>query len=266
MRILLLVAAMFFLSVQVLAFDMNSINYKVSGDVDSGSGNSSSASYRISQLAIGTISNQSQSGSYKIILGISMPEMNDTFPPTCVTNSTSCASQHYNFSGYVFSGGGLADSGTVSISVKETGDRYASTFGGGYFSVSPSFCLVPGRVYSFVLHAESAGKEANMNFRKAANTPSQNITCSIASAGCSFKVYGVSGWALDSKTGSVIQNGTISVSVAETGDTYTSTFSNGYFSISPQFCLTPGKTYSFALSVEVNGKNGIIKYTRVGGG
>lgn len=251
-------------SMSALAFDITSVNYRVSGDKNSGSGNSSSASYKVSQLAIGTVSNVSQSGSYKIILGISMPEINDTFSPACVTNSTACASQQYNFSGYVFSGGGLAGGGTVSITVKGTGDRYASTFGGGYFSISPTFCLVPGRVYSFVLHAESAGKEADMYFRKTANTPSQNITCSITSAACSFKNYAVSGWAMDSQTGGLINNGTVKVSVVETGDTYSTTFSNGYFSANPQLCLVPGRSYTFVLSVSGGGKTGYVSYRRTG--
>lgn len=264
-RTALLCLAFALLSVSAAAFDMSSINYRVSGDVNSGSGNSSSASYRISQLAVGTISNQSQSGSYKIILGVSMPEINDTFAATCVSNSTSCVSQQYNFSGFVFSGTGLlADSGTVAVSVKETGDTNTSAFGGGYFSVRPNFCLVPGRAYTFVLQAESAGEKALMSFRKVGAAPSQNLSCSFVSAGCSFKTYSLSGWAMDSKTGLLIQSGTVKVSVAETGDTYSAAFSNGYFSINPQFCLTPGKTYSFALSAEGGGKSGIVKYTRVG--
>lgn len=262
--LLCLASAMIMVSMSALAFDMNSVNYKVSGDLNSGSGNSSSTNYKVSQLAVGTISNVSQSGSYKIILGISMPEINDTFSPTCVTNSTACASQQYNFSGYVFSGGGLAGSGTVVVSVKETGDRYASTFGGGYFSINPTFCLVPGRVYSFVLHAESAGKVADMYFRKAASTPSQNITCSITSAACSFKNYAVSGWAMDSQTGGLINNGTVKVSVVETGDTYSASFSNGYFSANPQLCLVPGKSYSFVLSASGGGKTGYVSYRRTG--
>lgn len=147
-----------------------------------------------------------------------------------------------------------------------TTTQQVSLAAGGYFSVSPSFCLIPGMVYNFVLQAESAGKVADMYFRNAASTPSQNITCSTTSAACSFKNYAVSGWAMDSQTGGLINNGTVKVSVAETGDTFSTTFSNGYFSISPQFCLTGGRTYNFVLSVEGNGKSGIIKYARVGRG
>lgn len=161
---------MILLSASAAAFDMNSIDYKVSGDVNSGSGNSTSATYRISQLSIGTVSNVSQNSSYKIILGISMPEINDTFLPTCITNSTSCASQQYNFSGYVFSGGGLASSGTVAVSVKETGDRYATTFGGGYFSANPQFCLSPGVVYNFLLSVEGNGRQGFISYRRAGKT------------------------------------------------------------------------------------------------
>lgn len=265
MKKFIVVFALFFLlaSVSALAFDMSSANYKVSGEANSGSGNSSSASYRISQLEIGTITNSSQSGSYQIILGISMPEINDTFAATCITNSTACSSQQYNFSGYVFSGGGLVNNGTVSVFVKETGDRYAASFSGGYFSINPSFCLAPGKVYSFALQAESAGEKAVMNFRKTANAPSQNLSCSSAS-GCSFKAYAVSGWAMDSQTGALVQSGTLKISVLETGDTYSTAFANGYFSATPQFCLAAGRSYNFAMSAAGGGKTGYILYRRVG--
>lgn len=257
-------AAIIMVSASAAGFDAASTNYKVSGDINSGSGNLSSAGYKISQLAVGTISNESQSGSYKLILGISMPEASDTFAATCVSNSTSCVSRQYNFSGYVFSGEGLAGSGTVMISVKETGDKNISTFGGGYFSVSPIFCLVPGRTYTFVLQAESAGEKAFMNFERVAAVPSQNLSCSSAAAGCSFKTYSVSGWALDSKTGSLIQSGTVKISVAETGDTFSAAFGGGYFSVNPQFCLSPGAVYSFVLSIEGSGRQGFMTYRRAG--
>ncbi|MFZ3077796.1 MAG: hypothetical protein WA139_05030, partial [Candidatus Aenigmatarchaeota archaeon] len=91
-----------------------------------------------------------------------------------------------------------------------------------------------------------------------------NATCTTNSTACSFQTYPVSAWAMDSATGGLIGSGTVKLSVKETGDTYSTTFSSGYFSISPQFCLSPGRVYSFVLSVEGNGRQGLISYTRAG--
>ncbi len=185
----------------------------------------------------------------------------------CSSNSVSCVTQAYPFSGWVFDAGAgsIAGAGTLTISVKETGERFVSSFSGGYFSVSPQFCLSPGTVYNFALNAESGGKAAHINFKRTAKANSLlSSSCTSSQPSCSFQAYPISGWALDSKTGLPVQNGTAQLAVKDTGDSYAENFTGGYFSVSPQFCLSPEAVYSFALSIEGNEKQGFMTYRKAG--
>jgi len=93
-----------------------------------------------------------------------------------------------------------------------------------------------------------------------------NATCSTNSTACVFRNYPISGWVMDSVTGSLIQSGTVTVTVRNTGDSYQSAFSGGYFSVSPQFCLSPGKAYGLTIAVDGNGRRGFIFTNTAGKG
>ncbi len=101
----------------------------------------------------------------------------------------------------------------------------------------------------------------NLSINSATTT---TITCSRNSTACSFRNYSVSGWAFDSESGATINSGTVKLTVVETGDTYESSFTNGYFSIEPQFCLTPGKIYNFVLLIEGGNKQSFVAFRRPG--
>ncbi len=213
--------------------------------------------YNITWFGIDTLGNQNASDTVNYIIDF----------PRCSSNSTSCVSQAYPFSGWVFDTGAgtLSGGGNIKMQVKETGDVFATTFSGGYFSINPSFCLVPGKIYSFVLQAESGGNIAYITYKRAAKTGvSQNVSCTASQQFCSFQNYPVSGLVLDSSTGSLIQNGTAKISVDRTGDTYAANFTNGYFSTTPQFCLTPGAEYNFLLSIEGGNRQGLMTYRKTG--
>ncbi len=186
---------------------------------------------------------------------------------TCSSNSLSCTTQQYPFSGWIFdpATGNLSGGGNVKMQVKETGDVFATTFSGGYFSISPQFCLVPGKIYTFILQAESGGRSAYMTYKRVGKAgASQNMSCTSSQPSCSFQNYSVSGLALDSQTGSLIGNGTAKISVDRTGDSFAANFTGGSFSLTPQFCLTQGTIYNFLLSLEGQNRHGFITYRRMG--
>jgi len=184
----------------------------------------------------------------------------------CSSNSTSCINQTYSFAGWVFDlDGNIAGDGTVNVEVRETKDSNSSTFSDGYFSILPNFCLSPGSIYTFDVTVISSGITSTTSYKRPAKTQSlNNVSCSSSQPSCSFRNYTLSGWALDSRTGEIINNGDVKVSVKETGDSYYSTFTGGKFSVSPQFCLTPGKEYNFIVSIEGNSKQGFITYKKTG--
>lgn len=187
--------------------------------------------------------------------------------PLCSSNSTSCTAQSYPFSGWVFdpTTGNLSGSGNIRMQVRETGNVFTTTFSGGYFSINPQFCLTPGKIYTFILQAETSGRSAFMTYKRVGKAgASQDMNCTASLQSCSFQSYPVSGLALDSATGSLIQNGTAKISVDKTGDTFAANFTGGSFSLTPQFCLTPGTSYNFLFSIESGNKQGFITYRRTG--
>lgn len=83
---------------------------------------------------------------------------------------------------------------------------------------------------------------------------------------CYYRSYPISGWALASSSGAPVSSGNINVYVQETGDSYTTSFTGGYFSVSPTFCLRPGVMYTFSIQIESSGRKGFIIYRTVGKG
>jgi hypothetical protein len=77
----------------------------------------------------------------------------------------------------------------------------------------------------------------------------------------STKTVNITGYAIDYSTGQAIFSGTIYVTVKETGELFSNTFTNGYWTIDLSACLNSGSRYN--LAVKIVGNDGRSSFAQI---
>ena len=171
-------------------------------------------------------------------------------------------------------GGPYATSSTVTV-VGNTSFNDSSTASGpvqinitksGVVQSSRNVTSSPEGKFTTQFTGLSAGSYvANISATSGTYTGTCTSSFSItSSASCSTptKNLTLSGYAFDYNTGSAISSGTVTVTIKETEDTSSVSFSGGYWAVSFQACIVSDTRYT--LGIKITDPNGKSSYTQTG--
>ncbi|MBI4009931.1 MAG: hypothetical protein HY361_01925 [Candidatus Aenigmarchaeota archaeon] len=134
-------------------------------------------------------------------------------------------------------------SGNVTAIVKENGNRNTSEIVAGSYSVNLTSNLTDKKISIGIITNSTDGKIGYSSL--VANLGGQ----ATQDQKCSARRWRFNGTAVDSKSGTVISSGTVSISAKETDESNSTTFSNGAWDIYFSPCLISGDINTFQIKI-----------------
>jgi len=166
----------------------------------------------------------------------------------------------YAIKGYAldFNIGLAIPEGNVTAIVKETGESNSTSFSDGYFEINlPSSLDYTKEKFTIGLFVNTTNKtsysQIKLGYGKDASQ-TQN---------CTNKTWYFTGLAIDSDTGQMIGSGSVTISVRETKQINSTTFSNGNWDVTISPCLISGGVYTFNFLISSGNRQGIVNLKQV---